>query len=340
MHRKLKAAIIGHWGHCIYGTALTSNKDVKLLAVCDWQRETEHTEQIKALALEHDVPFFDSIKELCNFSNYDLISILAPPAIIPSIVEQTAANTRGLLLEKPVARNMEEVKKLVDAVKQYKVIVSVAYPNRFSPHLEICKQQIEDNKIGKPLAGSYTYLQTCGPLYICDTSPDKRKLIAGGDDTMFMGYGVLGLEWLADSRIKQVFARGGAFFYDSYRKSGINDLAVIECKMENGFVGDITVGRITAQGRPAVHKIDVSGESGAVSADFSRDKISVYGTNVFQQKCPDAAPELLVDDLVQALAKGRSARYNIDDVLQTVAVQDAVSSSMKSKQAVEVIRYD
>jgi myo-inositol 2-dehydrogenase / D-chiro-inositol 1-dehydrogenase len=340
MNNKLKVAVIGFWGHEIYPLEIMRHSDTELVATCDWSNESPRNGELRESTVEFGAVFCENIEDLTTKGPFDIVSINAPSRLIPDFAEKIAPHTRSLLLEKPVAADMDGARKLKAVALKHDLLVSIDYPTRFRPELKQCKAAIERGDIGKVVAGSYTDFATKGPMYSVDTSPENLKLIAGGDDTMHLGYCMLDLEYLTGSRITEVFARGGAFFYENYKKAGINDLCHINFKMENDFVGSISVGRITCKNRPPIQKMDISGNEGCLSLDYSKPLLNIYEPEKMEQVIASQTGMqpvwALVNDFVSAVASDGKASYNIDDAFHTIAVQEAVKKSLKTGQMEKV----
>ncbi|MCF6176496.1 MAG: Gfo/Idh/MocA family oxidoreductase [Victivallaceae bacterium] len=340
MSKKLKVAIVGCWGHDIYPTELAKHPDTELVAVCDWAETTDRRDVVTALAATHQAKFCQSLAALTALGKFDLVSINAPSMVIPQIFESIAPYTTGVLLEKPIAGTLGGARQIYDKASENNIMISIAYPTRLNPHLQQVYETVKRGDIGTPLVGSYTYIATNGPLYTVDTAPENLKLIAGGDDTMFMGYAVLDMEYLANSRITKVFARGNAFFYANYQKAGINDLSLVLFEMANGFKGSITTGRITTKHRPPIHKLDLSGNSGAVKLDYTKPDFNIYTVDrAFECPAGNSAfftAQALVNDFVEAAKSARPAVYNSYDAFHTIAVQEAVKESISKGIIIEV----
>jgi len=307
------------------------------VAMCDWSKRTAMTKELKQYAKRIGVPYFESISAMCGETRFEAAGILAPPSAIPGVVKEIGGKAAFVLLEKPAAKNLAGAREIHATAKRHKMKLSIAYPTRNFVQLECLKKAVDEGGIGKPLSGVYTYLQTNGPLYTVKTTKSNLALVAGGDDTMFLGYGVLDMEWVAGSRIETVHAIGGAFFYPNYKRAGINDLTHVTFKMQNGFGGSITVGRITAKNRPAIHSVDVTGTTGAASADFAKDRMTVSdAASMRYSLVPQTAPVSLVENFIHSSLENKEAQYTADDVFHTVAVQEAVRISMARGRAVTV----
>lgn len=332
MSDKIKAAVVGLWGHAFYAEAIAAHPDVELVAVCDWDK-TENTSRLELFAGQYGAKFCHSIDEITKFGPFGAIGILAPPAKVPEIFSRLAAVTKGVILEKPVAKDMTGARLIAETAEKYKSIVSMAYPTRNHHRLQVVKEIINGSEIGRPLSGTYTYLQTGGPMFTVKTDKENLELIAGGDDTMFLGYGVLDFKWLAGSEIATVFARGNAYFYENYKDAGINDLAHINFSMKNGFCGSITVGRISAKNRPAIHTMEINGSRGSCNIDFAKEKMNLStseGFNAIKGVSTCTPTVRLVDDFINSVLNRKQCQYDYRDAFHTIAVQEAVKKSIRS----------
>jgi predicted dehydrogenase len=91
---------------------------------------------------------------LKNFSDIkifrpDLSIICNPSSTRVKIIKFLISLNSHLLIEKPLASNYKDVKKIIKIVKKKKLLVKVGYNLRFLNSLKVLKQIIKSNKIGK-----------------------------------------------------------------------------------------------------------------------------------------------------------------------------------------------
>ena len=90
----------------------------------------------------------------------DLVVVAVPPALQPSLVEQLLArcSPRMLLLEKPVAINLEAAVRLRQACNRHpKLVVAVNYIRRYLPVVLELQSQLKAGHFGELLHGRLVY---------------------------------------------------------------------------------------------------------------------------------------------------------------------------------------
>jgi len=332
----LRTGLIGLWGHTVYGTGLLDHEQTEAAAISCWGQEEQNTSICEEAALRGINSYEDPLEMLAK-EQLDAVAILAPPAVIPSLVSAAAGKVGCILLEKPVAKDLTGLKELQQAVQNHSVMLSAAYPTRNYLQFKQVKAAVDEGKIGKILTCSYTYLQTGGPLYTVDTCSENLALVAGGDDTMFLGYAVMDIMYLCGCRISELFARGGAYFYENYKKAGINDLSHINYRSESGVCGSISVGRIPVQGKQALHHLQITGEKGMIRCDFNKHKMVARMTGKAQEMSfPQSPFNCLIDDFVKAGLGQKKAHFSLDEICHSIEVQEAVKASVIKNQPIKI----
>ena len=90
----------------------------------------------------------------------DLVVVAVPPALQPSLVVQLLArcSPRMLLLEKPVAINVEAAERLRQACNRHpKLVVAVNYIRRYLPVVLELQSQLKAGHLGELLHGRLVY---------------------------------------------------------------------------------------------------------------------------------------------------------------------------------------
>lgn len=118
-------------------------KCAKVVAVADTSKKA--LRYAKELGIRH---LFTDYHELLKQPNIDAVIISLPTHLHASCAMHAAEEQKNILLEKPLARNPSEGKKIVFAAKKYDVKLMVGYPLRFHPNFQSLKEQIENGVLG------------------------------------------------------------------------------------------------------------------------------------------------------------------------------------------------
>lgn len=111
------------------------------------------TQRDKKLALnnqkKYNIPkFYNSIIDLLSDSKINAIYICTPPGLHFDIGKLCCDYKKPTYIEKPLCRNYQEVKSLVDYFKENNIPLWVAHYKRILPKFQKIKSLIESNTIG------------------------------------------------------------------------------------------------------------------------------------------------------------------------------------------------
>ncbi|KON34409.1 MAG: hypothetical protein AC479_00715 [miscellaneous Crenarchaeota group-6 archaeon AD8-1] len=142
--KKLGVAVIGtgFWGknHARIYKELAATE---LIAVCDInpERATRVASQFSAK------PYTDTAKMFRN-NRIDAVSICTWSTELAKEARKALKMKKHVLVEKPMATNTIQAKKLIEIAKENSVLLSVGFLMRFIPGLKRIKKAVEQKKIG------------------------------------------------------------------------------------------------------------------------------------------------------------------------------------------------
>lgn len=314
-------------------------------------------------------------RKLVERADIDLIDIAAPNDLHREIALAAAAAGKMVLTEKPLARNSQEGQDMVDAVKKAGVRNMVWYNYRRVPAVTLAKQLIDEGRLGRIYHYRANFLQdwtisTDLPqggqgLWRLDVaaagSGVTGDLLAHCIDTAL---------WL-NGGISRVSARTETFVKERFHNLtgkvepvGIDDACLFMCDFANGSLGLFESTRY-ARGHKALYTFEINGEHASIKWDLHDLHRLEYFDHGDQGKVrgwrsihvTDAGgdhpymdhwwvPGLQIGfgesfihqaaDFLKSLQTGEIAQPDFANALETQKVCDAVLSSGKSGQWVEV----
>ena len=100
--------------------------------------------------IEHsDVPMFDSLSQLLDVCNPDVLDIITPPPTHASIVRQAIAHGTTLVIcQKPFCETLEQARALVVEAEQSNTTLVVHENFRFQPWFRLIKEQLDAGTLG------------------------------------------------------------------------------------------------------------------------------------------------------------------------------------------------
>ena len=102
-------------------------------------------------------PSFENIETFLESNQPDIISICVPTKYHLNILDKVAPfKPKLILLEKPIASNLEELTKVEELVNKYDLKIMVNYFRRYLPFVKKIKEAINNNEYG-PLQNGHVY---------------------------------------------------------------------------------------------------------------------------------------------------------------------------------------
>ncbi|MHA1668492.1 MAG: Gfo/Idh/MocA family protein [Candidatus Heimdallarchaeaceae archaeon] len=242
---KLNVVVIGvgSWGQN-HARVFSEIENTNLIGLYDLNQD-----RAKQLALKYGVQVFPNLESVYKNDDVDIITIASPTTTHAKIAEKAIEHGKNVLIEKPMTSTVEEAEKIVQMEKDYDVIVSVGFIERFNPIVERSKTLIEDKELGDIVLLSARRL---GPYW-----PDRLKDVDVIRDVSIHDIDVF--RYLLGKDPLSVYARGGKL------RHGYFDYAEILLDFNEGITGFIESNYLT----PHKHrKLMLTCEHGIVEADY------------------------------------------------------------------------
>ena len=306
-------------------------------------------------------------KKLIAREDIDAVDICTPNDFHAEIAIAAAAAGKMILCEKPLARNLAESQKMVDAIEKAGVKNTVWYNYRRLPAVTLAKQIIDSGKLGRIFHYRANFLQDW---------TINANLPQGGEglwrmDAAVAGSGVLGdllshcidtAMWM-NGGIKDVTAMTETFIKErvhqltgKVQEVTIDDACSFICHFNNGSLGLFESTRY-ARGHKALYTFEINGANASIRWDLhdlnrleyfdNGDDSKVKGWRSIHVTDGDHpymdkwwVPGLgigyehsfvhQVADFLNSLETGKPCSPTFTEALQTQKVCDAVLESAKS----------
>jgi predicted dehydrogenase len=217
-------------------------------------------------------------RKMVERKDIDAIDICTPNDTHTEIAIAAAKAGKMILCEKPLARNMEESRAMVDAIEAAGVQNTVWYNYRRIPAVTLAKQIIDSGKLGKIYHYRANFLQDW---------TINENLPQGGEglwrmDAAVAGSGVIGdllshcidtAIWL-NGGIKDVSAMSETFVKErmhqltgKVEKVNIDDACSFICHFNNGSLGLFESTRY-ARGHKALYTFEINGANASIKWDL------------------------------------------------------------------------
>ncbi|MBI9035764.1 MAG: Gfo/Idh/MocA family oxidoreductase [Bacteroidales bacterium] len=252
---KVKFAIVG-CGRIAKRHAEHIKQIGTLLAVCDIDKE-----RAMDLGKDYDAAvYFDIDVLLRNEKNCDVISICSPNGWHAEHSIKALNSGFHVICEKPMALTVEDCGRMIDTSFRVNKRLFIVKQNRFNPPVEILKNIIEEDKLGKIFSIQLNCFWNRNPDYYHNSNWKGTKNLDGGTLFTQFSHFIDLIYWLIGD-VKEVFA-----FTDNFGHHDIiefEDTGVIALKFSNGVLGSINY-NVNAFNKNMEGSLTVFGEKGTV----------------------------------------------------------------------------
>lgn len=183
---------------------------------------------------------------------------------------------KHILCEKPLARNAEEAKTMLDAVTKAGVKHAVAFNYRFVPAIRQAKMLIESGALGQIYHFRAVYLQEwIMPHYGTPHIWRLDKAVAGSGSLGDLGAHIIDLGRFLVGEFRSVSAMTRTFIPErpdsggKMKKVDVDDAFVAAVEFENGAIGTVEATRF-AGGHKNSNCFEINGEKGSIRFNLER----------------------------------------------------------------------
>lgn len=281
---------------------------------------------------------YDRLEDLLDDPAVQIVSICTPHHLHVQQGIAAAKAGKHLLLEKPVALDLEGLRALRDAVRQAGVKTVVSFVLRWNPLFETIRALLGEETIGRLFYAEVDYLHGLGPWYRQYEWNVKREI--GGSSLLTGGcHAVDGLRWFARQRPVEVFAYSNTSVHNPLNYE-YDPNSVTLVKFEDGTLGKVASSVECVQ--PYVFNIVLLGDQGAIRNNqvFSKRWVGQGGWATIPTVLPDSGDVTHhpfreeVDHFVDCILTGRESHANLEDAAVTHEICLASEISALEKRPV------
>ncbi|MGQ9915755.1 MAG: Gfo/Idh/MocA family protein [Thermogutta sp.] len=238
--------------------AYQRNPATEVLAICD--RSLDRARARAESAGLGDIALYDDLEKALRHPGIDIVSICTPQHVHCENVLAAAAAGKHLVIEKPVAINLEQLRTMREAVRKAGVRTVVSFVLRWNPLFRTLKKLLAEGTFGRPYCVETDYLSYNGSWW---SGWNDARTIAQGVSALLVGgcHAVDALRWFAAegefeaAQPEEVFAvRGGrrkgqTREYNPLTNTWVENappmeydgLEIVLVRFTNGVVGKVSV---------------------------------------------------------------------------------------------------
>lgn len=260
MNRQLSIAVIGCGLIGKYHLrAIQSTPELRLAGVWDAVSEVSDT-----TATIFNTRAYRSFAELIHDPEVDMVDICLPSGLHSEVGCAAAAAGKHIVVEKPIDITLEKAERLVQTCRESQVYLAVIMQNRFSPSVVKVKRALEENALGRLLAGEATIKWFREPSYYRNSPWKGTKALDGGGALINQGVHTIDLfQWFfGEVRSLTSLVR------TTLHEIEVEDLAMALMEFKNGALGTIVGATAMKPGFP--ERIELYGTQGTIILEAGR----------------------------------------------------------------------
>ena len=229
---------------------------------------------------------FQDYNELLKEESLDAVIISLPTHLHATCATAAAEAGKHILLEKPLARNVNEGKQILSATEKKGVTLMIGYPFRFAPQFQILKQKILTGELGEVQIAFATNIGPGPFTHRAESDAPKpvpewwfKKELTGGGALMDLGSHMINLiRWYFGEVSDTKSYIGHRFNLEQ------EDHALCMLKLKNGQLATVNVGWFSQETKISVELFGTSGH--AILAHETPSKIKT-AIKLMMKRTPD-----------------------------------------------------
>ncbi|HAC1676153.1 TPA_asm: gfo/Idh/MocA family oxidoreductase [Listeria monocytogenes] len=254
MTKQIKVGVIGVGQMGQYHAEIYQKlPQVELVAICEYndERRAEMAEKFQCKA-------YKDYHELLANTEIEAVSIVLPDNMHRDCVEEAVKYKKHILLEKPLAKELEDGKAMYELTKDYDKVFTVGFLLRFDPRFNMIKQRLDNGELGDII---HLYCRRNSPI----TGP-KRYIGASDLSMHVMIHDIDYINWYMDSEPVKVIAKSRSVLLKEY---GMNDVIYAIVTYENGAIACLEACWVLPENSPTIidDKLELVGTKGVAYVD-------------------------------------------------------------------------
>ena len=334
----LKFAIIGCGRIAARHAAHISNNGT-LAAVCDIE-----ISRAKVLGNKYSAKVYNNIDELLKNEKIDIVSICTPNGLHAEHTIKSLQAGNHVLCEKPMAINVYDCGKMIQAAEKANKRLFIVKQNRFNPPVVKVKEIIDDGKLGKIYSVQLNCFWNRNFEYYKNSDWKGTKELDGGTLFTQFSHFIDFLFWMIGD-IKEVSA-----FCNNYAHKNIiefEDTGVVALRFYNGVIGTINY-TVNSYSKNMEGSITIFGEKGTIKIggqylneleyqDLKNGKIKDIPkgnppNNYGKYQGSMSNHDKVYENVADVLTNGGIIATNGFEGLKTVEIIDKIYSSAKDNK--------
>ncbi len=251
----------------------------------------------------------------------DAIVIALPHGLLADAAVRAAAAGCHLLLEKPMANDLETARGVARAAEQAGVRLMVNYNHRFREEYLVAKRWLDEGRIGQPRLFVDHWYAPGAPL------PDWvwNPAVAGGGLMTYSGTHMIDrLLWLSQGSIESLTATTATHHYPG----AMEDTCLATLRFADGSLGSLVQTKSSVPHRLARWESTIQGTEGAIRVTSGKraELSSTRGDEMYQPTSDGSETRFrrALEEFAGAVREGRAPKPDAESGLRVLSCLEAI----------------
>lgn len=306
-------------------------------------------ERVKAFADEFGVPrTYTDYEAFLDDPDVDVVDVLTPHGVHRDYAVPAAEAKKHVIVEKPIALDLDEGREIMDACDRNGVTLGVVYQMRFGNWSQKLKRAVDSGALGELILVDGIEKAFRSPEYYSQDPWRGTREMEGAGCLMTQSIHIIDmLQWLAGP-VKSV----SGFVQTARHDIEAPDLAIARLIYESGAPGVLHSSTAIT---PAMRtRVEVHGQKGSVIVNPEYDHLYFWDVEGMQEgpvepglefpfvdtpdptEFPEERHRLALTDILEAIGEGREPLVPGSEALKSLAIVLAIEESARTGCDVEV----
>ena len=288
----------------------------------------------KKIAINKKIKVFTDWKKLLDVKEIDIVIISTPHNQLSKILLHAYKKKKHVLVEKPGAKNLKEISKVISKVNDNKIKIRVGFNHRYHPSIIKARKIIKSGVIGKPmyLRGRYGH----GGRLKYEKEWRAKPSISGGGEFIDQGSHLIDLSRLFLGEFNEIKGFINTYFY----KMSVEDNVFLTLKTHSNKVAFLHASWTEWKNMFSLEifctlgKLDINGIGGS----YGQEQLTLYKMSKkmgmpkqknWKFKLQDVSWITEINELYDDIIYNRKPKSNLNDAYQTLKIINKIYRNSK-----------
>jgi UDP-N-acetylglucosamine 3-dehydrogenase len=253
-----------------------------LVGVADTNKENADS-----IATRYSTKAYSDYRKMLDEQHPEAVTIAVPTSSHLEIALEVIQRGINLLIEKPIAVNIEEGKRIISAAEKANVKLTVGHIERFNPAVIALKEHLAAKELGHVFQVN---VNRQGPL------PVRINDVGVVIDLAVHDLDIM--RYVTESEIVRIYAETQCGIHSQYE-----DMMSGLLRLSDGTIGSLLINWITPT---KIREFYIAGECGMFKVDYLTQDLYFYENSLVNESQWDTL------GLLRGVHEGRMIRYHVD----------------------------